>query len=210
MNRIEIKEAAKKLISGNIGLLFLCNIVIYVMTYLVGRIPGVGYICSILISSICGVSLCFIYLNLNKGKKPEIENVFAGFKSEYLERGLITSLMMIGLVFLYTLLLVVPGIIKSLAYSMSTYLVVDDPKMSGMDALKASEKMMEGHKWELFVLNLSFIGWYLLVPFTFGLLLIYVEPYVQAANLKFYLELKEKNKKPTKSKKVKEVTAEVV
>ena len=65
--------------------------------------------------------------------------------------------------FLWSLLFIIPGIIKAYAYSMTTYILADNPNMKAMDALRESERMMQGHKWELFCLHLSYIGW---VPYS--------------------------------------------
>ena len=84
-----------------------------------------------------------------------------------------------------------PGIIKSLSYALTPYILADCPKMAATDALKVSMRMMKGHKWELFVFGLSFIGWILLSALTFGLLQIFfVMPYMNAAFAGYYSERK--------------------
>ena len=89
-------------------------------------------------------------------------------------------------IFLWSLLLVIPGLIKSYSYAMSNFILADNPTMSANDAITASRKMMDGNKWRLFCLDFSFIGWYLLCGLTFGLLTFFVEPYHQAARAEFY------------------------
>lgn len=92
---------------------------------------------------------------------------------------------------LWSLLLVIPGIIKAYQYRMVSYILADDPEISMMDALRKSKEMMKGHKWNTFVLDLSFIGWGLLGCITLGIVnIFYVNPYVQATNAELYLELK--------------------
>ena len=91
---------------------------------------------------------------------------------------------------LCSLLFVIPGIIMALAYAFVTYLVVDTD-VSGNDALSKSREMMKGYKSDYFVFQLSFIGWYLLVPFTLGLILIWLYPYYTVANTIYYEKLKE-------------------
>jgi uncharacterized membrane protein len=73
---------------------------------------------------------------------------------------------------------------------MTPYILLDRPELSATDAIKESEKMMDGHKMELFILDLSFIGWILLSMLTCGILVLYVEPYMMATKAAFYLELK--------------------
>ena len=101
-------------------------------------------------------------------------------------------LWMVLMIYLWTLLLVVPGIIKSFAYSQTVYILSDCPNVRAQDALKLSQRIMYGHKWELFVFQLSFIGWAMLSSFTFGLLgIFYVMPYYHTALAGFYLEVRE-------------------
>lgn len=92
---------------------------------------------------------------------------------------------------LWSLLFVIPGIVKSYSYAMTMYIMQDHPELSGNDAITKSRQMMDGHKFDLFILDLSFIGWYLLGTLTFGILIIfYVEPYRQVTRTNFYEQLR--------------------
>lgn len=93
--------------------------------------------------------------------------------------------------FLWGLLFVVPGLIKRYSYRMVPYILADDPTISGRDAITLSRKMMNGHKWKTFVLDLSFIGWDLLSILTVGLLgVFYVNPYQFSTGAELYQTLK--------------------
>ena len=95
-------------------------------------------------------------------------------------------------IFLWGLLCIIPGIIKTYSYAMSPYILADCPNVRATDALTLSKRIMAGHKWELFVFSLSFIGWYLLDILTLGLLgLFYVDPYKYSALACYYLEVRE-------------------
>lgn len=87
---------------------------------------------------------------------------------------------------LWTILLVVPGIIKGLAYSMYPYVLRDEPDLSVWQTLKKSEAIMKGYKGKLFLMYLSFVGWFILGAFTFGILYIWLTPYVMTSAVKFY------------------------
>ena len=87
---------------------------------------------------------------------------------------------------LWAILLVVPGIIKGLAYSMYPYVLRDEPDLSVWQTLKKSEAIMKGYKGKLFLMYLSFIGWFILGAFTFGILYIWLTPYVMTSTVKFY------------------------
>ena len=85
-----------------------------------------------------------------------------------------------------------PAIIKAFSYYMTTYLLADCPNVRAQDALKLSMRIMDGHKWELCVFELSFIGWGILTLFTFGILnIFFVNPYFQSSEATYYLEVRE-------------------
>lgn len=114
--------------------------------------------------------------------------LFKGFDrfAETLVAGLIYYLA----VFFGGLLLIVPGIILACGLSMTFYIMVDDPNVSGLDALQRSWTMMKGHKWDFFCLQWRFIGWALLCVLTCGIGYVFLYPYMTAANLNFYRQLR--------------------
>ena len=99
---------------------------------------------------------------------------------------LVTSIVMGIFTALWSLLLIVPGIIASYRYRMAMYIIHDDPEVGIMEAIRKSKQMMVGHKLDLFVLDLSFIGWGLLCVITLGIATLYVGPYVAATQAAFY------------------------
>lgn len=96
-------------------------------------------------------------------------------------------------IYLFMLLLIVPGIMKAYSYAMVPYLLAEDPQISPKRATEISANMTDGHKWDMFVLDLSFILWHLLQYFTFGLSRHFVAPYVTATQAQLYLTLSAKN-----------------
>lgn len=98
-------------------------------------------------------------------------------------------------VMLWSLLLVIPGMVKSLEYRMVPYLLAEHPEMTRQEAFRISKEMMDGQKWNAFLLDLSFIGWEFLATLTFGLAgIFYVYPYENATNAELYLTLKKEEK----------------
>lgn len=194
MNRNELKTKAKEAIKGNVGILFL---VYFVAMIVIGAVSGLTYGAgSLLLTGSVMISMAAIYLAVvNKKKKPVVEDLLIGFKNDNFTRGLVGYIRYTVFTFLWSLLLIVPGIIKSLAYSQMFYLLADNPKMDPAKAQKKSIDMMDGHKGELFVLQLSFIPWMLLVGITFGIAIIYVGPYIQATMTEYYNYLKKSTKK---------------
>lgn len=94
-------------------------------------------------------------------------------------------------VFLWTLLLVIPGIIKTYSYAMTDFILKDNPDMNGEQAICESMRIMQGHKMQLFLLDLSMIGWVILSCLTAGIGFLFLVPYVYSAHAHFYEELKE-------------------
>lgn len=92
---------------------------------------------------------------------------------------------------LYALLLIIPGIIKAISYSLVSYILARGTNASASEVLDLSAKMMEGHKMDFFLLNLSFIGWHILGILTLGILELWIYPYQQTANAKFLNDIME-------------------
>ena len=126
--------------------------------------------------------------NLRTGKELEVKSIFDGF-NDY-TRVLGTYLLVYIYTILWTLLLIIPGIIKSLSYSMVPFVLKDNPELSFNAAIERSMAMMEGHKWEYFCLILTFIGWFLLLIITAGIASLWVTPYISATFANYYEAVK--------------------
>ena len=142
----------------------------------------------VLVSGPLGIGMASYFLKMSRNKETKIEDLFTGFQN--FGNTFLLGLLQIIFIFLWSLLLIIPGIIAALAYSQSFYIMADEPNIAPMDALKKSKEMMVGYKLELFFLGLSFIGWILLCLLTLGLGFLWLTPYMQATFTQFYLELK--------------------
>ena len=91
---------------------------------------------------------------------------------------------------LWSLLLIIPGFIKYYAYALTPYILIDNPELSANQAINLSQKMMKGHKFDMFILHLSFIGWIFLSIFTFGIGLLWLLPYMMTSQAAFYQDVK--------------------
>ena len=150
----------------------------------------VGMAISLFVGNAADVGLAHYFI-LNTDSKPSFADAFYGFKVKYLRN--IGTLQLVGIkLALWSLLLVVPGIIKSFEYAIIPYILADDPEISSKEAFRKAKEMMMGNKWRLFKLNLSFFGWFVLCVVTCGLGTPFLLPYVSAANAEFYAELKNK------------------
>lgn len=186
MTRKEIKALAKEKLKGNWGVV-ICSLIL--SSIMMGAASAFAGILELVVMGPIAVGLCCVLLNVLRKGKADIEDLFHGFSNNFFNN-FITGLLVGIFTFLWSLLFIIPGIIKKYSYAMAMFIQYDNPNMSETDAITASRKMMKGHKGELFVLDLSFFGWYLLSILTFGLLLLYVAPYHHAAKAAFYENLK--------------------
>lgn len=164
----------------------------------------IGAIVTIVLVSILVATLIDIFVTnplelgcntffLKNSDNPEtgLEEIKSGFTPNY-GRNVKTLFLRDLKILLWSLLLIVPGIIKAYAYSQVTYILAEDPDIQPADALKKSEEMMMGHKKEGFLLDLSFILWYILSAVTLGLgYIFYVGPWTRATDAEFYKAVKE-------------------
>lgn len=192
MNRAELKAAAKSQISGKIGILFLITLIIGLIAGVAGGvlslIPFGSWIVSIIITPAFSLSIIRVYLNVVNGGQPEARDAFCGF-DDFWSAFKVTFL--VGLfTFLWSLLFIIPGIIKSYSYSMSLYVLAENKGKPALECINESKAMTEGHKFDLFVLGLSFLGWALLCVITLGIAAIWVTPYMSATYANAYNLLK--------------------
>ena len=131
-----------------------------------------------------------MYLDHIRGEKVGLGNLFQGYSKEWFSKSLLTLLLMYVYILLWSLLLIIPGIIKALSYAMTPYVLKDNPNMKSNEAIEESMRLMSGHKAELFLLSLSFIGWALLSLLTLGIGFLWLIPYMQTAFAYFYEDLK--------------------
>lgn len=133
---------------------------------------------------------CHFFMENSMSNAAGVGAIFKAFKLNY--KNAVLTMFLRGLyTFLWTCLFIVPGIIKSYEYLMVPYILADHPEMEQKEVFALSKKMMDGEKWNAFVLGLSFLGWQLLNLLTFGILgIFYVNPYVYATDAELYLVLK--------------------
>ena len=150
-----------------------------------------GELLSILIAGPLQLGLCIYFLKIYNGNNPSFFDLFEGFKpllNVLLVFIIINALTLLGLFFL-----LVPGIIISLGFSMTYYIIAEHPEMQFNEALEHSWKMMDGHKRELFSLHLRFIPWYLLGLLFFVIGIFLVIPWHNLSITSYYNAIKQKN-----------------
>lgn len=140
---------------------------------------------SLVIGGVVQLGQCSFYLNLVNRRQARFSDLFSQFHR--LWKGFCMQFVIGLFVFLWSLLLVVPGIIAAYRYAMVPYLMAEFPDLGVMDAMAESKRLMHGNKARLFCLQLSFIGWTLLSALTLGIGMLWVNPYSQAAEAAFYM-----------------------
>lgn len=166
--------------------------VVFTLVYIIitAVLSGVasGLLSILLLPMAYSYSISFLD-NKRTGNDFKVETLFDGYK-DFL-RILGTLVLQNVYAFLWTLLLIVPGVIKSISYSQTYYVLKDNPELGLNAAIERSMAMMEGHKMQYFLLMLSFIGWLLLVIFTLGIAALWVSPYMNATFAHYYEYVKE-------------------
>ena len=193
MTRAELKAQAKAQLGGGIfknewlTALAACLIMTVITSAAAAILTGIG---SILVSGPLAYGLAYLFLKQSWDRQVmNIGDLFRGFQDDFggtLLLGLLSSLF----TFLWSLLLVIPGVVKSYAYSQAVYVKVDHPDYDWRRCLDESIQMMKGHKMDLFVLDLSFIGWYIVGALCLGLGTLWVAPYHAATRTQFYEDLR--------------------
>ena len=187
MDLSRIKSTAKQNLHAQLGILVL-TVLIYTGVLSVSNIIP---IVTLVVMGPLAVGLQKVFYRNSMTRNADAGQIFDPFTTQFVE-SFIAVFMKALFVFLWSLLLVIPGIIKGLSYAMVEYIMVREPDIKGMDALKKSQDMMNGHKMELFTLCLSFIGWRLVGALTFGILnIVFTNPYEAATDTELYLALKE-------------------
>lgn len=201
MSRVELKEWSKEKIKGNIGNIFIGIAIVaavsLIFSFATGIIQGIfgpnsfiAFIVSLVVELLLvPLSIGFYGYILGFVKNDEFNRdaIFEPYNNTFKIIG--ANILMSFLIMLGMLFFVVPGIYLSFSYSLVPYLLVTRKDLSITETLALSRKMMNGHKLDYFILGLSFIGWVMITPFTFGLLLIWLYPYMMTATTKFAVDV---------------------
>lgn len=199
MDTAELKSRAKEQLRGKwaiaVGTVLVANIILEVdVGYKAASklgMEGLSYsldLIALLLGGVISVGLCRFLLDMaTKRQEPRFDTLFSSFNIYLKTLGLnilITLAVLAG-----TLLFIVPGVIVSLMFSQAFYILSEDPSKSITQCINESVNLMSGHKWELFYLNLTFIGWWLLSLVTLGIAALWVAPYQKLTEANYYLYL---------------------
>ena len=125
-------------------------------------------------------------LRNHREESVDLENLFDGFRGGRYTRVFCTLFLVNLFTFLWALLLIIPGIMKAFSYALTPYIIMDEPELTARQAITRSCEIMQGRRWKLFCLYLSFIGWGILSLLTFGIGFLWLAPYMNASIAAFY------------------------
>ena len=187
----EYKSLARANLKGNWTFPVL-TVLVYVLFSLTSEIPMVGFLIALCILLPMRYTYKQLFLEFKRGERDNMVGRLFGFFKHY-TTAFATAFMVALYTFLWSLLLVIPGIIKAISYSQTYYIAKDYPEYSVDQCIEASMAMMRGHKGEYFMLFLSFIGWILLGILTCGIALLWVCPYMEVTFAHYYEDLKQEH-----------------
>lgn len=183
-----LMEMARESLRGKWGIAVGTYLVYVIIVGILSEIPVIGTIGTILVSSPLLLGYVIFSLSISRNEDAKFKQLFDGFNN--FGKAFVTGLLVGLFTMLWTLLLIIPGIIATYSYAMTFYILADDSSIGAMEAISRSKKMMDGNKWNLFCLGCRFIGWGLLCILTLGIGLLWLLPYIQISTTKFYDDIK--------------------
>ncbi len=195
IDRAQVKANAKAQLGNNLfGKVWLMALVVVLIQsaiiILAPSIPVVGSVATLVLSGPLSIGVSLVFLKLVRGNSDiELGDIFVSFSSRF-GKDFLLGLMISIFTFLWSLLFVIPGIVKAYSYSMSFYISLDHPDWDWKQCMEESKRITNGHKGELFVLDLSFIGWYLVGSLCCCIGALWVAPYHMTAQANYYEVLK--------------------
>lgn len=200
MNRIELKNRAKESLKGKYGEAIKLLLITFAISFATGFVIGflnldediaelISSIVSLAVAGLLGFGTVSFFLKISRNETVTYKELFS--KTNMCFSYLAISLLVGLFTALWSLLLIIPGIIAAINYSLVYFVKLDNPELGALEVLRKSKEMMNGHKWDFFVLILSFLGWAILGIFTLGILYLWLVPYMQVTYANFYNSLKE-------------------
>ena len=189
MKARDYRHAAWEKLRGKWGTMAIATLIYALILGACGALSliYIGGFAALFLTGAFALGLAIMALAAARKQEVRAAQLFDGFKNY----GSSLALYLLIAIFtaLWTLLFIIPGIVKAYSYSMSWYILADNPQMGANEARQRSMELMRGNKWRLFCLHCSFIGWLLLCILTLGILTLWIAPYLQTAQAEFYRDL---------------------
>lgn len=182
-------KSARATLKGKWKLAIKATLVYFALMILAQVIPIVKYVAPLIITGPLSLGLSIFWLAFSRGQAIELDAVFQGFDTWW--RAFKAYILMAIFIFLWSLLLIIPGIIAALSYSQTFFILAEDKTIGVSAAIEKSKKMMYGYKWKLVGLNIRFFGLGLLCLLTLGIGFLWLVPYIWVTLAKFYDDIKD-------------------
>ncbi len=187
----QIRARAREILGNNLfsGSWLYPVLVVIIVAAISGALSAT-FVGPMIVSGLLSVASARYFIGRVRGniEPGQIESSIDGIRNNVLG-SLLTGILYNVFVAIGSMIFVIPGIIFSYSFSMAFYIINDHPEMTAMEALRESRRLMNGHKMQYFILNLSFIGWMLLGSLCFGIGTLWATAYMSTANAVFYEEL---------------------
>ena len=188
----QIMTDAKDSLDGKWSLAVGTFFILILLSIGVSLIPWAGQIASILIAGPLVIGGAYFALNITRDQQAKTDDIFFGFNNCF-GNSVLANLLISFFVLVRLLLLIIPGLIASLAYSQTWFILAENPSMDSYDAIMRSKKIMDGYKFKLFKIQLRLLGLGLLCLLTLGIGFLWLLPYQYVVYAKFYEEVKAAN-----------------
>ena len=186
LNR-ELQRRAREKLQGRWGVAVGATVILMVISLIAGSLPFIGIIAMYVVMGPLILGYVLLFIAIYNAEEATISQLFSGFKRFSVSMS--AFLLMNLLVTLWCLLLIVPGIIASLSYGMTFFIIAEDENVGAREAISRSKAMMDGKRWKLFCLYYRFYWWYLLCMLTFGIGLLWLVPYMHLSIIEFYKDI---------------------
>jgi uncharacterized membrane protein len=188
MTPAELRKNAREQLKNNWGLAVLVGLIYLAINVITSLEETISFFSFLILTGPLTAGLTLVYLKLSRSESSQVQELFDGFKRfvDFFVLNIVSTVFIL----LWSLLLIVPGIIAAIRYSQAYFLMIDDPNLKPLDAIKQSSRMMDGYKGKYVVLILSFIGWILLSVITLFIGFIFLVPYMTVTFANFYNQLK--------------------
>lgn len=189
LTNAEITRQARSMLRGAWKLPILASAVFMTIVLLLGCVPLIGWAAAVAVTGPLTLGYCTAYLSFVRTRQMMLSDLFCGFSR--FANAFLAYLLRTIFILLWALLLIIPGIIASLDYAMTFFVLADNPGLEGLEALRQSKELMHGRRWKLFCLFCRFIGWALLGIVTLGIGFIWIVPYYQTSLTIFYEDVRQ-------------------
>ena len=192
ISNYDVRFKARAVLGGKLfASPWLYPMLVMLLCSLISAAVSFTYVGPLIILGLISVGLAYYFCGILRRtvQYDNISEVINGAKED-VTGNILTGVLVSVFTFLWSLLFIIPGIVKSCSYALAFYIKNDHPEMTASEAIRESQRMMDGYKWQYFCLQFSFIGWYIVGAFCFGIGTYWVNAYNQMANAIFYEELK--------------------